>query len=360
MHLPNFFLRSFRLILFPFAIIFGLILRLRNLLYDHVLIKSTRFNLPIINVGNLSVGGTGKSPMVEFLMDDLKKRYKVATLSRGYKRRTKGYLLATESTTAVEIGDEPMQFHLKHPEVPVAVGEERIVAVPQLLFDKPETQIIILDDAFQHRAITAGFSIILTNYDDLYTRDFYLPTGDLRDNPSSARRADCIIVTKCPSDLTISAAETIKKELDLLPHQQLFFTTICYGSPYHIYSGETIELTKETEVLLICGIANPAPLTAYIMEQAYTYEAMYFSDHHIFTIDELREMLKRFVHIRTQDKIMLTTEKDAVRLIKFNAELDSMPLYVIPISISFLFNQEAEFKSLMHNFIDNFGKNNEI
>lgn len=359
MHLPNFFLRSFRLVLFPFAIIFGLILRLRNYLYDRGTLKTTQFNLPIINIGNLSVGGTGKSPMVEFLINELKSTYHVATLSRGYKRRTKGYLLANQSTTAVELGDEPMQFHIKHPDVSVAVGEERIVAVPQLLYDKPETQIIILDDAFQHRAITAGLSIILTNYDDLYTRDFYLPTGDLRDNPSSAKRADCIVVTKCPEHLTREEADTIKKELDPLPHQQVFFTTIKYGTPYHIYTGETTELNKEMEILLICGIANPAPLTAYIMEKAFTYEAIFYSDHHIFTIDELREMRKRFINIRTLEKIMLTTEKDAVRLIKFNAELDSMPLYVLPISISFLFNRESDFKALMHNFIENFGKNND-
>lgn len=356
MHLPNFFLRSFRLVLFPFAILFGLILRVRNLLYDKGYIKSTHFNLPIINVGNISVGGTGKSPMVEFLIDQLKTSYAIATLSRGYKRRTKGYLLADKTTTAVELGDEPMQFHLKHPDIAVAVGEERIVAVPQLLYDKPNTQVIILDDAFQHRAITAGFSIILTNYDDLYTRDFYLPTGDLRDNPSSAKRADCIIVTKCPADLTKAQADTITKEIKPLPHQHVFFTSIQYGEPYHILTQENIHLNKEMEVLLICGIANPKPLTNYIMDHAFTYEAMYYHDHHIFTIDELREMRARFAKIRQEKKIMLTTEKDAVRLIKFNEELASMPLYVLPITVHFLFEGASVFTTLMHNFIENFGK----
>lgn len=356
MHLPNFFLKSFRLILFPFAIIFGLILKFRNYLYDKGILKTMHFNLPIINVGNLSVGGTGKSPMVEFLIQDLKAVYKVATLSRGYKRRTKGYILANSATTAVEIGDEPMQFHIKHPDIPVAVGEERIVAVPQLLYDNPETQVIILDDAFQHRAITAGYSIILTNYDDLYTRDFYLPTGDLRDNPSSAQRADCIVVTKCPSNLTEREAQEIKKELNVLSHQHVFFTTIQYGESFHILTGEKQRLTKDMETLLICGIANPAPLTHYIMEHSLTYEAMFYQDHHIFTIDELRDMRKRFENIRNPKKIMLTTEKDAVRLIKFKEELASMPLYVLPISIAFLFNGEAHFKTLIHNFIENFVK----
>ena len=359
MHLPNFFLRSFRLVLFPFAILFGAILRVRNWLYDRNYIKTTRFNIPIINVGNISVGGTGKSPMVEFLVNELKSTYKVATLSRGYKRRTKGYLLADASTTAIELGDEPMQFHIKHPDVSVAVGEERIVAVPQLLYDKPDTQVIILDDAFQHRAITAGLSIILTNYDDLYTRDFYLPTGDLRDNPSSANRADCIVVTKCPADLTQKQADAIRKEIDPLPNQQVFFTTIQYGTPYHIFTGDHANLTKEMEVLLVCGIANPTPLTNYIMEHTFTYDALYYSDHHIFTIDELQEMRDRFAKIRTEKKIMLTTEKDAVRLMKFNEELASLPLYVMPIAVNFLFDKESDFKALMHNFIENFGKSND-
>ena len=159
MNFNTFFLRSFRILLLPFAILYGLILRVRNFMYDQHWLRSTSFNLPIINVGNLSVGGTGKSPMVDYLVNMLKQQYRLGTISRGYKRRSEGYLLANDTTTAVEIGDEPMQFHLRHPDIAVAVGEERIVAVPQLLYDRPETQLIILDDAFQHRAITPGFNI---------------------------------------------------------------------------------------------------------------------------------------------------------------------------------------------------------
>src|SRR5689334_200851 len=197
----NWFLKSFRILLLPFAIMYGIGVWIRNWLYDHNLLRSSSFGLPLICVGNLSVGGTGKSPMVEYLVLHLKSRYKVATLSRGYKRKTKGYALATDQTTAIDIGDEPMQFHLKFGDVPVAVGEQRLEAIPQLLHDRPETQVVILDDAFQHRAIQAGFNILLTDYGNLFTRDFFLPTGDLRDTRSSYKRAQVIVVTKCKPDL---------------------------------------------------------------------------------------------------------------------------------------------------------------
>jgi tetraacyldisaccharide 4'-kinase len=294
--------------------------------------------------------------MVDYLASLLKKEYKVATLSRGYKRRTRGYLLAGKDTTAVEIGDEPMQFHLRHPEVAVAVGEERIVAVPQLLYDRPETQVIILDDAFQHRAITAGLNILLTDHNDLYTRDFYLPTGDLRDNISSAKRADIIIATKCKADLNEAERLETVKELSPLPGQRLFFSTIRYGRLYHIIHQAPRELFRESEVLLVCGIANPKPLTSYLEEQTSSYEAMFFSDHHIFSVDDLADIRSRFSDMQGSDKLIVTTEKDAVRLVKYRQELRDLPFYVLPISVGFLFGEEQEFQALILNFIRNFGK----
>jgi tetraacyldisaccharide 4'-kinase len=356
MNFNNFFLRSFRILLFPFALLYGIILKMRNYLYDKGILKSTRFNLPIINVGNLSVGGTGKSPMVDYLAGMLKSQYKMGTISRGYKRRTKGYLLASNETTAVEIGDEPMQFHLRHPEIAVAVGEERIVAVPQLLYDRPETQLIILDDAFQHRAITPGFNILLTDCNNLYTRDFYLPTGDLRDNVTSARRADIIIITKCDPELTEKERDAMTREIDPHPGQHIFFTSISYGRLYHIIHQSPRELFRNAEVLLVCGIANPSPLTAYIEENTSSYDAMFFSDHHIFSYDDLNEIRNRFDTIDVHDKLIITTEKDAVRLVKYRQELRDLPFYVLPISVDFLFNAENEFRLLISNFIRNFGK----
>lgn len=341
------------------ALLYGLILRFRNYLYDQNILKSSAFNIPIVNVGNLSVGGTGKSPMVDFLVSLLKKSYQVATLSRGYKRRTKGYILAGNDSSAVEIGDEPMQFHLRHHEISVAVGEERIEAIPQLLYDRPSTEIIILDDAFQHRAITPGFNILLTDYNNLYTRDFYLPTGDLRDNISSARRANIIIVTKCPHLLEEEEAMQIQAEISPLIHQHIFFSAITYGLLYHIVSLAPRTFSRNAEVLLVCGIANPEPLTNYLNEQTSSYDAMFYDDHHIFSIDDLNDIRKRFEKIQDSNKIIVTTEKDAVRLVKYRLELKDLPFFVLPISVSFLFNSKDRFNDLIINFIRDFANRND-
>jgi tetraacyldisaccharide 4'-kinase len=352
----NWFLKSFRVLLLPFALLFGVVVWVRNWLYSKNIFRSTSFGLPLICVGNLSVGGTGKSPMVAFLVMHLKNNYKVATLSRGYKRKTRGYALANENTTAIDIGDEPMLFHRKFPDVPVAVGEERIVAIPQLLHDRPETQVIILDDAFQHRAIQAGLSILLTDYSNLFTRDFFLPTGDLRDTPSSYTRADVILVTKCPTALSSEESNEIKKEIKPLPHQKLYFTTIAYGTPYHIIHQNFIYIDEETEVLLVTGIANPKPLKLYLEERIQTYYMMHFEDHHIFSIDDWRDIVKRFGSMEAEKKIILTTEKDAMRLMKFKQEMDGMPFYVMPIEPKFLFGQATEFTDTIMRFIANFKK----
>ena len=241
----TFFCISFRVLLLPFAVLYGAFIKIRNWLFDRQYVSSATFNFPLICVGNLAVGGTGKSPMVEYLLALLHTRYKVATVSRGYKRKTKGYVLAGASTTALEIGDEPMLFHQKFPSVPVAVGEERMVAIPQLLHDIKDLQAIILDDAFQHRSVRAGFNILLTEFGNTYNHDFFLPTGDLRDERSSYKRAEIIVVTKCPAALTEEECTEIEQEIKPLPHQQLFFSTIEYGIPYHyIRSCETGNLIE--------------------------------------------------------------------------------------------------------------------
>lgn len=352
----NFFLKSFRILLLPFALLYWLGIAIRNWLYNKNIIESTSFGLPLICVGNLSVGGTGKSPMVEYLVSNLKTDYKVATLSRGYKRKTKGYALAGERTTALEIGDEPMQFHLKFPDVPVAVGEERIVAIPQLLHDKPEVQVIILDDAFQHRAIKAGLNILLTDYNNLFTRDFYLPTGDLRDLKSSYKRAEIIIVTKCKKELSETEKQKLINEINPLPGQHVFFTAIDYSRPYHIITKEEKGLSGKVEILLVTGIANPRPLKKLLEEYSNTYQMLQYADHHIFTIDDLKDIKEYFDKINAKEKVILTTEKDAVRLLKFCEEIRDMPFYVVPVKHQFLFNQGAEFDQLIIDFIRNFKK----
>jgi tetraacyldisaccharide 4'-kinase len=352
----NVFLKSFRILLLPFSLLYWLGIAIRNWLYNKKILKSSGFGLPVICVGNLSVGGTGKSPMVEYLVANLKDKFKVATLSRGYKRKTKGYALANSTTTALEIGDEPMQFHLKFPDVPVAVGEERLVAIPQLLHDRPETQAIILDDAFQHRSVKAGLNIILTDYNNLFSKDFYLPTGDLRDLKSSYKRAEVIVVTKCKPDLTEAERQKLIIEINPLEHQQVFFTAIEYGQLYHIMTNEGIRLDSKTEVLLVTGIANPRPLKKLLEEYSSSYHMLQYSDHHIFTIDDLNEIKKKFAIIETNDKIILTTEKDAVRLAKFNNDIAELPFYVIPIRHRFLFEEGVKFNKLVTDFIQDFKK----
>lgn len=391
------FLKPIRILLFPFSLVYALIITIRNWAFDKKILPSASFSLPIICVGNLAVGGTGKSPMVELLIRVLKGRYPIAVLSRGYKRKTRGYALAGAATTALDIGDEPMQFHGKFPDIAVAVGEERIVAIPQLLHDRPETRAIILDDAFQHRTVRAGLNVLLTDYSNLFTRDWWLPSGDLRDAPSSCRRADIIVVTKCPEDLTEESRRAIAIEIGPLAHQQLFFSSIRYGTPYHITRGiaarqdkpangktpaataavdgplrgavskaapgttavsaapgMTAVIDDKVEVLLVTGIANPAPLKQWLDQHSRTYYEIAYGDHHIFTIDDLQTILRRFDGIAAEKKLILTTEKDAVRLIKFRQELEGWPFYVLPITPGFLFGEEDRFTELITTFINDF------
>lgn len=352
----NWFLKSFRILLFPFALLYGIAIIIRNWFYDRKIFRSASFGLPVICVGNLAVGGTGKTPMVEYLLSNFKRRYKLATLSRGYKRKTRGYALATPATTSIDIGDEPMQFYLKYPDVPVAVGEQRVVAIPQLLHDHPETEAIILDDAFQHREVKAGLNILLTEYSNLFTRDFFLPTGDLRDARSSYKRAEIIVVTKCRHDIDDTERQKIVSEIKPLSHQQVFFSAIEYGMPYHMLTHEFKFISENAEVLLVTGIANPRPLKKFLEDRIYGYSMVQYADHHIFTIDDWKDIKKRFEEINNQEKIILTTEKDATRLLKFKNEIDGTPFYVMPIEHRFLFNDGHKFNSIVGNFIEKFPK----
>jgi tetraacyldisaccharide 4'-kinase len=255
----------------------------------------------------------------------------------------------------LDIGDEPMQFHLKFPDIPVAVGEERIEAIPQLLHDCPDTQCIVLDDAFQHRAIKAGMNILLTDYNNLFTRDFLLPTGDLRDLKSSYKRADIIIVTKCNPEITETERKKVTEEINLLPHQHIFFTANRYSDPYHILNPDKVlRPGNGHEVLLVTGIANPQPLKDLLQEHVKTYSMLQFTDHYIFSIDDWKEIKKRFERMDAKEKMILTTEKDAVRLAKFGQDMADIPFYVIPLEHHFLFGEKERFLSLVSEFIRNF------
>jgi tetraacyldisaccharide 4'-kinase len=347
-------MKILRVMLFPFALLYGFVVKIRNLLYDKNIIKSSKFNFPVVAVGNLSVGGTGKSPMVEYLIRLLLPQYNIATLSRGYKRKTRGYILADEKTTAIDIGDEPMQFYNKFKNITVAVCEERAIAIPQILYDKPKTNVIILDDAFQHRQIEAGFNILLTEYHHPFYKDCFLPTGNLRDEKNSYKRADIIVVTKCPDNLNDKEKNAVADKIKLLRSQHLFFTAIKYEALYHLITQKQLTLNADTAVLLVCGIANPTPLQKFIKQQVHQLLVLHYSDHYIFTIDDFRYIQKQFDAIASSQKIIIATEKDAVRLIKFKTELKDMPIYVLPIAPYFLFNQSEEFNDLVQQFIKNF------
>ena len=353
-------LKPIRILLFPFSLVYGAGVWIRNRLFDKKLVGSSTFNLPLICIGNLSAGGTGKSPMVEYILTRFSSKYVLAVLSRGYKRKTKGYVLATDSTSALDIGDEPFLFHSKFRDVAVAVGEERIVAIPQLLHDRPNTQAIIMDDAFQHRSVTAGLNIVLTDQNNLFTRDWFLPTGDLRDEKSSYKRGDILVVTKCRPDLSEEEANEIKEEIKPLEHQSVFFTSIRYGIPYHLVTKQHIAIHDQLEVLLVSGIANPRPLKKHLADNSKIYYEMLYSDHHIFTIDDWKDIVKRFNQVPSTDKIILTTEKDAARLGKFQHEMRDVPVFALPISIEFLFNEAPAFDKAIDEFISGFGKNLEL
>lgn len=347
-------LKSFRYILYPFSVIYSGAIWIRNKMFDKNILRSSSFNFPIICVGNLALGGTGKTPMVEYLLRILTSEYEVATLSRGYKRKTKGFAIANAQTTALDIGDEPMQIHLKFPIVTVAVAEERIVGIPQLLHDRPQTNVIILDDAFQHREVRAGLNILLTDYNNLYTRDVLLPAGDLRDIKSSSNRADIIVVTKCKSHLDEIEKEAIKKEINPMPHQTVYFTKIEYSIPYHLFTRKEMMLDMESHVLLVCGIANPAPLKQMLTDFVATYEILNYRDHHIFNTDDLKEIKAHFEEMTGEKKLILTTEKDAVRLVKFEKELGDFPIYVVPMAHKFLFEEQEKYDAQITDFVRKF------
>lgn len=314
-----------RKILFPLAILYGWITQLRNFLYDKGILKSYAFDIPVIAVGNLSVGGTGKTPQIEYLIRLLSNDFKVATLSRGYKRQSKGFILADEMSTAALLGDEPYQMHLKFPHVQVAVDTDRKNGIEQLLSQKNKPEIIVLDDAFQHRRVRAGFYILLTTFDELYVDDFMLPTGNLRESKSGARRADIIIVTKCPS--TISESDRIKVKNKLNANVPLFFSAISYDdSAYSLESSLKVDELRSMSKLLVAGIAKPNPFFAYLQNDSD--EVMEFADHHQFTESDVATMVKS-----AGNKPIITTEKDFVRLREHQL---SSPLFYLPIKTTLI------------------------
>ena len=354
-------LKHLKVLLYPFSLLYGLVMWVRNRLYDNNVLTAVEFDLPVIAVGNLSVGGTGKTPHVEYLIKLLKDNHQVATLSRGYNRRTRGYLLADAASTASQLGDEPMQFHQKFPEIAVCVGEERMLAIPQLLGERPDTQVILLDDAFQHRSVKPGQNILITEYGRRFTKDHVVPFGRLREDRKGYERANCIIVSKCPPQLSATEKAAIRQEINPLPHQQLFFTSLTYGDLYDMFGSTPVEANADTTILLVCGIARPEPLLQRLKESYKNVFLLSFPDHYYYSVPDLEKMHRELENLPGTNKLVVTTEKDAVRLQLLADQLRPMnlPIAVMPVEISFLFGEGDSFNNYIFTYVDQFGSNHD-
>lgn len=329
-----------RKLLFPFSILYGSIMHMRNKFYDKGIFSSKEFDLPVIAVGNISTGGTGKSPMVEYLVNLLKKDNKVATLSRGYKRKSSGFILLSGQETATEVGDEPLQFKSKFREVLVAVDENRSNGIEKLLEEHSPPDVIVLDDAFQHRKVKAGLYILLTSYTKLYKNDMVLPAGNLREPAGGAKRADIIVVTKCPADISASEMEGIKRKLKPGAGQKIYFSRVAHSD--EIYSrNRTLELKalKKEEFTLVTGIANPQPLVDHLEGLGLRFTHRVFSDHHNFTEEEIRSL--------QHEELILTTEKDYMRL---KNEISREKIFYLPIKTRFI-TGGSEFNAQIEAFV---------
>ena len=333
-------MKLIRKLLFPIVPIYWLVTWFRNKLYDLGVKESISYDFPLIAVGNISVGGTGKTPMVEYLIRMLKPKYNLGTLSRGYGRASEGFVLADHNSTSLDLGDEPMQFHVKYPDINVAVDGNRRRGLKKLFELGTPPDVVLLDDAFQHRKVKAGFYILLTSYHNLYSRDLVLPTGDLREPRSGAKRADMIVVTKCPESLTEDDQQRIRKELRPNNGQQLFFSTIAYSD--YLYSGnaeQRLDFLKDQNFTLLTGIANPQPFIDYYKSLELSFEHLNYPDHYNFTDKDIR-LLK-------EKDLVVTTEKDYMRL---KDHLPEEILWYHPIKMQFLDHPEG-FKSLIFDYI---------
>ena len=337
-------LNLIKILLAPFSALYGGVTTLRNYLYDRQVFKSVHFSPFTICVGNLRVGGTGKSPMIEYLVRLLKEDYSVAILSRGYGRNTKGVRLANEEDSARTLGDEPFQFYRKfgkNKKVVVAVGEERILAVPEILYHYPETGIILLDDAFQHRAIAANLNILLTEYARPFYADTLLPGGRLRETRNGAARADVVIVSKCPPAIAEEQMISMEKNIRKYTAQNtpVFFTGIRYLKPLNVWNAQPATLQK---VMLISGIANPKPLEEYVQKQFTLVSHLKYADHHRYSAKDLLHLQKIYDNIADPEVQILTTEKDSVKLISLaKAHWKAMPLFYLPIETFFIQSQSV-------------------
>lgn len=341
----------------PLSWLYGLGVGFRNLLFKLGILKSRAFDIPVISVGNITVGGSGKTPHVEYLVSLLKDKMKVAVLSRGYKRKSKGYVLANDDTTMREIGDEPYQMKQKFPELYVAVDKKRTEGIDRLTHDEQtkDVDVILLDDAYQHRYVKPGVNILLVDYHRLIIYDKLLPAGCLREPKEGKSRADIVIITKCPKDLRPMEYRVLMKALNLYPYQSLYFTTLIYDNLKQVYGTESMpinSLPDRCNVLLLTGIASPKQMQNDLSVYNYNLSFLSFSDHHNFSKKDIRTINRKFAELPSP-KVIITTEKDVAR-IKFVEGLNDEvkeSMYALPVRIQFMLGQEEEFNNKIINYV---------
>ena len=341
----------------PLSWLYGLGVGLRNVLFDMGVLKSRAFNIPVIAVGNITVGGSGKTPHVEYLVNLLRHDQQVAVLSRGYKRKSHGYVLAQNDTTMREIGDEPYQMKSKFSDIFVAVDKSRCHGIDRLTHDDAtrETDVILLDDAFQHRYVKPGINILLVDYHRLIIYDELLPAGRLREPKEGKSRADMVIVTKCPKDLNPMEFRVLTRAMNLYPYQDLFFTTLVYKDLEAVFSNRTLPLEKighSTHILLLTGIASPQQMITDLKQYGQNIEAMAFSDHHAFSQKDVDNINDRFKSM-AEPKIIITTEKDKSRLIDLDGLSEDVRdnIYALPIEVKFMLDGEETFNNKIISYV---------
>lgn len=345
-----------RILLFPFSLLYGMLMGFRNKLYNWGFFKSKHFNLPVISVGNLAIGGTGKTPHTEYLIRLLQDNFNISTLSRGYKRKSKGFLLSNEKSTISDIGDEPLQYRLKFKKINVAVDEKRVHGIQKIKELCPNTNIILLDDAYQHRAVTPGLNILITEYNNLYIDDFVIPSGRLREWKSGSDRANIIIVSKTNNTLSIEEIKRIRTELNPKSYQNVYFSFIKYGeiTPFTKAAKDIPPTTTNNySILLLTGIAKPTPLYNKLSKQYKSIDHLQFPDHHNFNSSDIEEIIKSFNNINDDNKLIISTEKDIMRLSlpEILNNLKDIPIFYIPIEICFHEDGKKEFDQEILNYV---------
>lgn len=343
----------------PLSWLYGMVVAIRNMMFDCGILHSESFDVPIISVGNITVGGTGKTPHSEYLVKLLQDQFQIAILSRGYKRKSRGFVLATPDTTMPEIGDEPFQMKQKFPGIHLAVDKNRRRGIHRLVDDEgiqPATDIVILDDAYQHRYVTPGISILLMDYHRLICFDALLPAGRLREHQCNKRRADIVIVTKCPETITPMERRGIERTLELYPWQGLFFSTFKYGQLYNVFAPTlpkiALEQLKEKQyaVLLLTGIGSPEQME-YDLKQYTEFKSLKFSDHHNYRAKDIRQIESAFAELKGENRLIITTEKDATRLLQCNfSEEVRASLYALPLEVVIM-NDEKYFNDLIIGYV---------